>query len=167
MTPPRSRSPPGWRARPRRRPAAQLPVMAALVESNLKNVNFGDADSLGYFQMRVEHLGPGLPRLRRRPAEADRLVPRHRRARQGPAVARGQSIDDPSQFGEWIADVERPAEQYRGRYQLRSTRPTASSRRPTRRRPRPPPRPRRGRRRPTAPPPPAMAQGAGPRRSPR
>ena len=24
----------------------------------------------------------------------------------------------PSQFGEWIADVERPAEQYRGRYQL-------------------------------------------------
>ena len=32
---------------------AQLPVMAALVESNLTNVNFGDADSLGYFQMRV------------------------------------------------------------------------------------------------------------------
>ena len=33
-------------------------------------------------------------------------------------VARGQSITDPNQFGEWIADVERPAEQYRGRYQL-------------------------------------------------
>jgi hypothetical protein len=28
-------------------------------------------------------------------------------------------VDDPKQFGEWIADVERPAEQYRGRYQLR------------------------------------------------
>ena len=26
---------------------------------------------------------------------------------------------DPAKFGEWIADVERPAEQYRGRYQLR------------------------------------------------
>ena len=26
---------------------------------------------------------------------------------------------DPSKWGEWIADVERPAEQYRGRYQLR------------------------------------------------
>jgi hypothetical protein len=25
----------------------------------------------------------------------------------------------PSQWGEWIADVERPAAQYRGRYQLR------------------------------------------------
>jgi hypothetical protein len=28
-------------------------------------------------------------------------------------------IDDPSSWGEWIADVERPAAQYRGRYQLR------------------------------------------------
>ena len=39
----------------------QLPVMAALVESNLTNVNFGDADSLGFFQMRVsiwERAGP-------------------------------------------------------------------------------------------------------------
>jgi hypothetical protein len=26
---------------------------------------------------------------------------------------------DPSKWGDWIADVERPAEQYRGRYQLR------------------------------------------------
>ena len=26
---------------------------------------------------------------------------------------------DPSKWGEWIADIERPAEQYRGRYQLR------------------------------------------------
>ena len=25
---------------------------------------------------------------------------------------------DPSKFGDWIADIERPAEQYRGRYQL-------------------------------------------------
>ena len=34
-------------------------------------------------------------------------------------LSRGQSIDDPNQFGEWIADVERPAEQFRGRYQLK------------------------------------------------
>jgi hypothetical protein len=26
---------------------------------------------------------------------------------------------DPSRWGEWVADVQRPAEQYRGRYQLR------------------------------------------------
>ena len=26
---------------------------------------------------------------------------------------------DPAKWGEWIADTERPAEQFRGRYQLR------------------------------------------------
>ena len=31
----------------------QLPVMASLVESGMKNLNFGDADSVGFFQMRV------------------------------------------------------------------------------------------------------------------
>jgi hypothetical protein len=31
---------------------------------------------------------------------------------------KGSGIDDPSSYGEWIADVERPAAQYRGRYQL-------------------------------------------------
>ena len=34
-------------------------------------------------------------------------------------MASGKPIDDPNSFGEWIADVERPAEQYRGRYQLK------------------------------------------------
>ena len=31
----------------------QLPVMASLVESGLENLNFGDADSVGFFQMRA------------------------------------------------------------------------------------------------------------------
>src|SRR5215217_7305451 len=31
----------------------QLPVMASLVESGVKNLHFGDADSVGFFQMRV------------------------------------------------------------------------------------------------------------------
>ena len=31
----------------------QLPIMASLVESGMKNLNFGDADSVGFFQMRV------------------------------------------------------------------------------------------------------------------
>jgi hypothetical protein len=39
-------------------------------------------------------------------------------AAAGPAAA-GTPIDDPSPHGEWIADVERPAEQYRSRYQLK------------------------------------------------
>jgi hypothetical protein len=34
-------------------------------------------------------------------------------------IAAGKPIDDPGTFGEWIADVERPAAQYRYRYQLR------------------------------------------------
>ena len=39
-------------------------------------------------------------------------------AAAGPAAAEAP-IDDPGQYGEWIADVERPAEQLRGRYQLK------------------------------------------------
>ncbi len=35
------------------------------------------------------------------------------------AAAAHTPVDDPSQYGEWIADVERPAEQYRSRYQLK------------------------------------------------
>ncbi len=31
----------------------ELPVMASLVESGVKNLNYGDADSVGFFQMRV------------------------------------------------------------------------------------------------------------------
>ena len=94
--------------------------MASLVESGVKNLNFGDADSVGFFQMRVgiwnqgEYAGfPEKPELQAKwfldQAEA---VKKQR-------ISRGQSVTDPNQFGNWIADVERPAEQYRGRYQLR------------------------------------------------
>ena len=37
----------------------QLPVMASLVESGLKNLNFGDADSVGFFQMRLSFWNKG------------------------------------------------------------------------------------------------------------
>ena len=98
----------------------QLPVMASLVESGVKNLNYGDADSVGFFQMRVgiwnkgEYAGfPEKPELQAKwfldQAEA---VKKQR-------IARGQSVTDPKQFGDWIADIERPAEQYRGRYALR------------------------------------------------
>ena len=94
--------------------------MAALVESNLTNVNYGDADSLGYFQMRVsiwnqgDYAGyPDDPKK-----QIDWFLDSAERVKEQ-RVARGQSITDPDQFGEWIADVERPAEQYRGRYQLK------------------------------------------------
>ena len=98
----------------------QLPLMASLVESGMTNIQGGDADSVGFFQMRVgiwnqgEYAGyPDKPELQVKwfldQAEA---VKKQR-------VAAGEPIDDPNSFGEWIADVERPAEQYRGRYQLK------------------------------------------------
>jgi len=99
---------------------AELPVMAALVESDLHNLKYGDADSLGYFQMRVgtwnqgEYAGyPDHAELQLKwfldQAEA---VKKQR-------VAAGKPVDDPNGYGEWIADIERPKAEYRGRYQLR------------------------------------------------
>ena len=98
---------------------AQLPVMAALVESNLTNVNFGDADSLGYFQMRVSIWNQDYPGFAQDPEkQVDWFLDTAERVKEQ-RLSRGQSITDPNQFGEWIADIERPAEQYRGRYQLK------------------------------------------------
>ena len=50
----RSSSPPGSAGEAEKRGLPQqLPVMASLVESGVKNLNYGDADSVGFFQMRV------------------------------------------------------------------------------------------------------------------
>jgi cell wall-associated NlpC family hydrolase len=100
----------------------ELPIMASLVESRLSNINYGDADSVGYFQMRVgiwdqgEYKGYGeKPELQLKWFIDHALHEKQKR------VARGDTafLKDSSKWGEWIADVERPAEQYRGRYQLR------------------------------------------------
>ena len=100
----------------------ELPVMASLVESGVKNLNFGDADSVGFFQMRVgiwnkgEYAGyPENPGLQAKWFIDNALA--HKKA----MIAQGDKDfgKDPRTWGEWIADVERPAEQYRGRYQLR------------------------------------------------
>ena len=100
----------------------ELPVMASLVESGVKNLNYGDADSVGFFQMRVgiwnqgDYKGfPEHPELQAK-WFIDQAV-----AVKKKAIASGDADfgKDPSKWGEWIADIERPAEQYRGRYQLR------------------------------------------------
>ena len=99
---------------------AELPVMAALVESGMNNLSGGDADSVGFFQMRVsiwdqgDYAGYGD----RPQKQLDWFLDQAERAR-AQRIARGLSVKDPKQFGEWIADVERPAAQYRGRYQVR------------------------------------------------
>ncbi|MDA0185810.1 hypothetical protein OJ997_36235, partial [Solirubrobacter phytolaccae] len=100
----------------------ELPVMASLVESGVKNLNFGDRDSVGFFQMRTgiwnqgDYKGfPERPELQAKWFIDTALAVKRK------AISRGDADfgKDPAKWGEWIADTERPAEEYRGRYQLR------------------------------------------------
>jgi cell wall-associated NlpC family hydrolase len=98
---------------------AELPIMAALTESGLKNVNYGDRDSLGFFQMRTSiwnqgpYAGfPDHPELQLKWFINQALEVRKERIAQGDA-SYGQ---DKSKWGDWVADVEQPAAEYRGRY---------------------------------------------------
>lgn len=94
----------------------ELPVMAALTESGLRNLPYGDRDSVGFFQMRqgIWNFGPyaGYPE---HPARQLKWFIDHALAvrAQDPALAA-----DPGRWGEWAADVEQPAAAYRFRYQL-------------------------------------------------
>jgi hypothetical protein len=98
---------------------AELPVMAALEESGLRNLQFGDGDSVGYFQMRVSiwnsgpYAGfPTNPQLQLKWFVDQALLARAAR------LAAGLPIDE-LHYGEWIADIIRPPEERRFRYQLR------------------------------------------------
>jgi hypothetical protein len=101
---------------------AELPVMAALVESGLRNITFGDADSVGFFQIRVSiwNQGPyaGFPT---NPELQIKWFIDQATAVRARAVAAGDPTFgyDPARWGEWDADVIRPPEQFRGRYQFR------------------------------------------------
>jgi cell wall-associated NlpC family hydrolase len=98
----------------------QLPVMASLVESGVKNLNYGDADSVGFFQMRVGTWNQGAYKgFPEKPELQIKWFLDQAEAVKKQRMARGQSVTDPHQFGDWIADIERPAEQYRGRYGMR------------------------------------------------
>jgi cell wall-associated NlpC family hydrolase len=99
---------------------AELPIMAALTESGLKNDNYGDRDSLGFFQMRTsiwnqgDYAGfPDHPELQLRWFIDHALAVRKERIEQGDA----SYGSDKSKWGDWVADVEQPAAEYRGRYQ--------------------------------------------------
>jgi cell wall-associated NlpC family hydrolase len=94
----------------------ELPVMAALTESGLHNLNYGDRDSVGFFQMRLGIWNTGAysgyphhPEL-----QLQWFIEHALAARQAdPALAQS-----PGTWGEWVANVEQPAAEYRGRYQL-------------------------------------------------
>jgi hypothetical protein len=100
----------------------ELPVMAALVESGLRNLNIPDVDSAGYFGMRraIWDMGiyagfPDRPDLQLTWFIDQALAVRAIRVASGDLVFG----TDPGRWGEWIADVTRPAEEFRGRYQPR------------------------------------------------
>jgi hypothetical protein len=97
----------------------ELPVMAALVESGIQNIR-GSGFS-GFFGMsRVLNRGdyrgfPRHPDLQVLWFTDTAMLVRQRRVAEG----RPDPADDPAAYGSWIADVERPARQYRARYQSR------------------------------------------------
>ncbi len=84
----------------------RLPIMAAKVESGLQNLNHGDRDSLGLFQMRssIWNQGEYAGYANDPEKQIDWFLD------QAIKANRGKSL------GEWAANIERPAEQFRGRY---------------------------------------------------
>ena len=100
----------------------ELPVMAALVESGMANVQTAGADSAGYFQMRMSVWNQGAyagfpqnPDLQLRWFLDQAAQVRSARIAAGmpdPAAAEAG-------YGAWIADVERPPAPMRDRYQPR------------------------------------------------
>jgi cell wall-associated NlpC family hydrolase len=94
----------------------ELPVMASLTEAGLHNLPYGDRDSMGFFQMRLsiwdsgQYAGyPSNPELQLEWFINHALAVQQ----QYPELAQ-----NPDSWGQWIADVEQPAAQYRYRYQL-------------------------------------------------
>jgi hypothetical protein len=100
----------------------ELPVMAGLVESGLKNLNYGDADSVGFFQMRASiwNKGAYAGYLTKPDLQLQWFIDQATAVRSN-YIANGKADPAASEatYGVWIADIERPASQYRGRYQLR------------------------------------------------
>jgi hypothetical protein len=99
----------------------ELPVMGALVESSLTNLVQADRDTAGYFQTRVSVWNkppyqdfPQHPEL-----QLQWFVDFATQARRADLARGFDPLADETMWGNWIADVLVPAEQYRGRYQLR------------------------------------------------
>jgi hypothetical protein len=102
----------------------ELPVMGALVESNLTNLAYGDSDAVGFFQMRTSiwdsgpYAGfPDHPDLQLQWFIDQALAIERIRLAEG--IPLDVLLTDDSRYGDWVADVLRPAEEFRGRYQLR------------------------------------------------
>lgn len=79
-------------------------ISAGMVESGLRNLNYGDRDSLGVFQQRPSQ-GWGTPAQIRDVTYAARKF--------FEAMLRTERKGD---LGTWVADTQRPAKQFRDRY---------------------------------------------------
>ncbi|MBJ7459128.1 MAG: hypothetical protein JHD02_08075 [Thermoleophilaceae bacterium] len=100
----------------------ELPVMAGLVESGLKNLNYGDADSVGFFQMRASiwNKGKYAGYLKKPDLQMQWFTDTAASVRSYyKSSGKGDPAASSKTYGVWIADIERPAAQYRGRYQPR------------------------------------------------
>lgn len=100
----------------------ELPVMAALVESGMRNLNYGDADSVGFFQMRTSIWDkPPYKGYLKNPALQLQWFLDHAASVRAAYKTAGKADPAASDqtYGVWIADIEQPAARYRGRYQLR------------------------------------------------
>jgi NlpC/P60 family len=86
----------------------------------MHNLSGGDADSVGFFQMRASiwNSGAYVGYASRPHLQLDWFLDHAEEVRRQ-RIAAGLPIKDPKHYGDWIADIERPAAQYRGRYQLR------------------------------------------------
>jgi hypothetical protein len=97
----------------------ELPVMGGLVASGLHNLGNADTDSAGYFGIRkaLWDAGPyaGFPT---NPPLQLLWFTNQATADGARRAAMGIDNADPSTWGEWVADVLQPPEQFRGRYQL-------------------------------------------------
>jgi hypothetical protein len=97
----------------------QLPVMAALAESGLRNLNKSGNPFAGFFSMhRSLNKGayrgfPKKPDLQLRWFLDTAVIVRQRELAEGNEEYTG----DPTAYGLWIADVERPAPENRDGYQ--------------------------------------------------
>jgi cell wall-associated NlpC family hydrolase/soluble lytic murein transglycosylase-like protein len=95
----------------------ELPVMAALVESGVQNLDHGHSSSVGYFQMLTELWDQGPYKgYQTDPEKQIQWFVDH----AGPLKEKFGSLPPTAEnLGEWVADTERPAEEFRGRYALR------------------------------------------------
>ena len=98
----------------------ELPIMAALVESGLRNLP-SDGSAAGYFRMSesIWNGGPYEDFARKPELQMKWFVDQASGVRAARIASDPFFGADPQEWGEWVADVERPAEQFRGRYQLK------------------------------------------------